>query len=95
MGAMHNPPHPGEVLREWFADMSVTEVAKKLGVSRVTLSRLLNGSVGVSPEMDLRLSQALGTTAGSWYHMQCDYDMWQAKKKFRAKIQRIQFHDAA
>lgn len=64
MTEMHNPPHPGEVLREWLADISVTEAAKRLGVTRVALSRVLNGSAGVSADMDLRLSKALGTTPG-------------------------------
>jgi antitoxin HigA-1 len=89
MTEMHNPPHPGEVLREWLSGISVTEAAKRLGVTRVALSRLLNGSAGVSAEMDLRLSKALGTTAGSWYAMQANYDMWQAQKRFRAKVRPI------
>jgi len=83
MTTMHNPPHPGEVLAEWLEGISVTEAAKRLGVTRVALSRVLNAAAGVSPEMDLRLSKALGTTPGSWYAMQCDYDMWQAKRRFR------------
>ena len=89
MTEMHNPPHPGEVLREWLADISVTEAAKRLGVTRVALSRVLNGSAGVSADMDLRLSKALGTTPGSWYTMQASYDMWQARKRFRAKVRPI------
>lgn len=80
---MHNPPHPGEVLREWLAEISVTEAAKRLGVTRAALSRVLNGKAAVSPEMDLRLSKALGTTPGSWHAMQCDYEMWRAKRRFR------------
>lgn len=86
---MHNPPHPGEVLREWLVDISVTEAARRLGVTRVALSRVLNGSAGISVDMDLRLSKALGTTAGSWYAMQADYDLWQAKRRFRAKVRPI------
>jgi antitoxin HigA-1 len=95
MTEMHNPPHPGEVLREWLSGISVTEAAKRLGVTRVALSRLLNGSAGVSAEMDLRLSKALGTTPGSWYAMQANYDMWQAQRRFRAKVRPItkQAHD--
>ncbi|MBI2969132.1 MAG: HigA family addiction module antidote protein [Gammaproteobacteria bacterium] len=89
MTMMHNPPHPGEVLREWLADISVTEAARRLGVTRVALSRVLNGSAGVSPDMDLRLSKALKTTPGSWYGMQADYDLWQAKRRFRAKVRPI------
>ena len=86
---MHNPPHPGEVLRSWLADISVTEAAKRLGVTRVALSRVLNGSAGISADMDLRLAKALGTSPGSWYSMQGDYDMWQAKRRFRAKVRPI------
>lgn len=92
---MHNPPHPGEVLREWLADISVTEAAKRLGVTRVALSRVLNGSAGISAEMDLRLSKSLGTTPGSWYAMQADYDMWQAKRRFRARVRPIATRHAA
>ncbi|MDZ7671123.1 MAG: HigA family addiction module antitoxin [Gammaproteobacteria bacterium] len=86
---MHNPPHPGEVLSEWLADISVTEAARRLGVTRATLSRIINGSAGISAEMDLRLSKALGTTPGMWHGMQCDYDMWQAQRRFRGKVERI------
>ena len=86
---MHNPPQPGEVLREWLEGVSVTEAAQRLGVTRVTLSRILNGTAGISAEMDLRLSKALNTTPGSWYGMQADYDLWQAKQRFRAKVQPI------
>jgi len=80
---MHNPPHPGEVLKEALSDVSVTEAAAKLGVTRVALSRVLNGSGGISADMDLRLAKALGTSPGLWYGMQADYDMWQAQRKFR------------
>jgi antitoxin HigA-1 len=86
---MHDPPHPGKVLREWLAELTVTEAARRLGVTRVALSRVLNGAAGVSAEMDLRLAAALGTTPGSWHAMQSDYDMWQAKRRFRAKVEPI------
>lgn len=86
---MHNPPHPGEVHREWLTDISVTDAAKRLGVTRVALSRVLNGAAAVSADMDLRLSKALGTTPGTWYSMQAQYDMWQAQRRFRAKVRRI------
>ena len=59
---MHNPPHPGEVLREWLEGVTVTDAAERLGVTRAALSRVLNGAAGISPEMDLRLHKALGTT---------------------------------
>ena len=86
---MHNPPHPGEVLREWLAGISVTEAAQRLGVTRVALSRVLNGSAAIRAEMDLRLAQALGTTPGSWYAMQADYTLWQTQRRFHAKVRPI------
>ena len=89
MATMHNPPHPGEVLREWLAEISVTEAAKRLGVTRVALSRVLNGQAAVSAEMDLRLSKALNTTPGSWYSMQADYDMWHARRRLRAAVAKV------
>ena len=89
MTAMHNPPHPGEVLREWLDGITITDAAERLGVTRVALSRVLNGAAGISPDMDLRLSAALNTTPGSWYAMQGNFDMWQARKRFRAKVRRI------
>jgi addiction module HigA family antidote len=89
MTVMHNPPHPGEVLREWLDGITVTDAAARLGVTRVALSRVLNGVAGISAEMDLRLSKALNTTPGSWYGMQANYDMWQAQKTFRGKVRPI------
>jgi antitoxin HigA-1 len=83
MTQMHNPPHPGAVLQEWLTDISVTEAADRLGVTRAALSRVLNEAAGISAEMDLRLSKALSTTPGFWYGMQADYDMWQAQRHFR------------
>ena len=89
MSQMHNPCHPSVVLKEALSDISVTDAAKRLGVGRVALSRLLNGATGISPEMALRLSKALGTTPEFWYGMQANYDLWQAKKKFRGKVRPI------
>lgn len=89
MSNMHNPPHPGEVLREWLTEITVTDAAVSLGITRPALSRVLNGAAGISAEMDLRLSKALGTTPGSWLAMQSDYDLWQAQKTFHVKVRRI------
>lgn len=89
MNTMHNPPHPGEVLREWLDGVTITAAAERLGVTRVALSRVLNGSAGVSPDMDLRLSKGLGTSPGVWYAMQADFDMWQAQRTFRARVRPI------
>lgn len=92
MTEMHHPPHPGEVLREWLADISVTEAAKRLGVTRAALSRVLNGVAGVSAEMDLRLSKALGTAPGFWHSMQADDAMRQVTIHFRARVRPITNH---
>lgn len=89
MATMYNPPHPGEVLREWLADVTVTDAAQRLGVTRVALSRILNGAAGISPDMDLRLAKALGTSPGSWYAMQGAYDLWQAQRHFHARVRPI------
>jgi len=87
MSRMHNPPHPGEVLRDTvLAELSVTDFARRLGVSRVALSRVINGRAAVSAEMALRLSAALGGSAESWLRMQAAYDLWRASRKRRPKI---------
>ena len=81
---MHNPPHPGEVLKEFCLeplDLSVTRAAEALGVSRKTLSAILNGRAGISPEMALRLSKAFGTTPESWLNQQMHYDLWATEKQ--------------
>ena len=81
---MHNPPHPGKVIRELCIlplNLTVTDAAKGLGVSRKTLSALLNGHFGISPEMAIRLSKAFGGSAESWLIQQVQYDLWQAKQK--------------
>ena len=80
---MHNPPHPGEILRSLCLDplgLSVTEAAVGLGVSRKTLSAILNGRAGISPEMAVRLSIAFKTSAESWLNQQLQYDLWRAQK---------------
>ncbi len=86
---MFKPPHPGEVLREYLGEVSVTQAAEKLGVNRVTLSRLLTGSAGISPDMAYRLSEAFGTSAELWAGMQLQYDLYQASKLKRPKVQRF------
>ncbi len=89
---MHNPPHPGEVLRDTVlgeSRLSVSELARKLGVSRVALSRIVNGRAAVSADMALRLAAALGGSAESWLRMQVSYDLWRASRKLRPKIELI------
>ena len=90
---MHNPPHPGEVLRELCLEpmgISITEAAEALGVTRKTLSAILNGRAGISPEMAIRLSMAFGTSAESWLNLQAQYDLWQAEKKRKSlKVKKL------
>lgn len=91
---MYNPPHPGEVLNELCLQplgLSVTRAAKALGITRKTLSQLLNGHAGVSPIMALRLAMATDTTPESWLNMQTAHDLWQAKQKSKQlKVQRLE-----
>ena len=80
---MHNPPHPGEILKSLCLEplgLTVTEAANALGVSRKTLSSILNGRAGISPEMAVRLSIAFDTTAESWLNQQTQYDLWHAEQ---------------
>jgi addiction module HigA family antidote len=87
---MHNPAHPGEVLQDTvLATMTVSELARRLGVSRVALSRVVNGRAAVSAELAIRLAAALGGSAESWLNMQAAYDLWQASKHRRPKIERL------
>ena len=86
---MHNPPHPGEIIKRLCLDplgVSITEAAQALDISRKTLSAILNGRAGISPEMAVRLSMAFGTSAESWLNQQTQYDLWHAeqrRKQFR------------
>ncbi len=96
MSAMYNPPHPGEIIKEdvlGAEGISVTEAARQLGVSRVTLSRLLNGKSGVSVDMALRLSQWLGTTPEVWLRMQDAFDLWRERNSPRPKIMPLKKQD--
>lgn len=87
---MHNPAHPGEVLREYLPkDLPVTEAAARLGVSRQALSALLDCRAGVSAEMALRLEAALGTSAEIWMQMQAARDLWQARRLSKPRVRRI------
>jgi addiction module HigA family antidote len=84
MMQMYNPPHPGEILKELCLeplDLSVTRAAQALGISRKTLSAILNGRAGISPEMAIRLSIAFDTSAESWLNQQAQYDLWLARQK--------------
>ena len=90
MTRMHNPPHPGEVLREYLGDITVTDAAEKLGVNRVTLPCVVTGSAGISPDLAYRLSDAFGTSPEIWAGMQLQYDLYQAGKVKRPKIERFE-----
>ena len=81
---MHNPPHPGVILKELYLQplgLSVTEVAKGLQVTRKTLSALLNEHAGISPEMAIKLAISFDTTPEHWLNLQQSYNLWQAEKK--------------
>lgn len=93
MTQMYNPPHPGEVLRDGVftsTGITVTEFAKRIGVTRAALSRVLNGRAGISADMAVRLAAALGGNAESWLHMQANYDLWQAKKALKRQVAKIE-----
>ena len=86
---MFDPPHPGTVLKDYLGNVSVTAAADHLGVTRATLSRILNGNAGISAEMALRLADALGTSPELWTGMQSQYDLWQASIKGHQKLGRL------
>lgn len=84
--AMHNPPHPGEFIRSIYLEpfgLSARALAEKLAVSPSTLNRIITGKSGISPEMALRLSKALGRSPESWLAMQDSFDLWQAKRNLK------------
>lgn len=89
---MKNPPHPGEVVRKDCIDpldLTITEAAEGLGVSRKHLSALVNGRAGISPEMAIRLSKAFGGSPESWLTQQMQYDLWQAEKDSDPDVKRF------
>jgi addiction module HigA family antidote len=90
---MHDPAHPGELLTGWLDDLrvSVTAFAAHIGISRVMLSRVMHCHAAVSADMDLRLSEALGTTPGYWLALQTQRDLWTARQtaKERKRIKRM------
>jgi len=90
---MHNPPHPGEVLKDEVIDplgLSVTDAASRLGMSRVALSRVLNGKAGISPELAVRLEKAGTGSARSWITMQGNFDLWNAMQTEQPPIRTLQ-----
>jgi antitoxin HigA-1 len=90
MSKMHNPAHPGEVLREYLpASISVTQAAEKLGVSRQAFSNVLNSKAGISAEMAYRLAFALGTTPEFWLKLQVTYDLWAVKQAGLPTVEKL------
>ena len=92
MTRMYNPPHPGEVLRDGVftgTGITVTAFAKRIGVTRVTLSNMLNGKNGVSADMAVRLAAALGGSAESWLHLQSQYDLAASEKSLKKIVAAI------
>jgi len=86
---MHNPPHPGLIIKELCLEplgVTITDAEKALGVSRKTLSSIINGKAGISPEMAVRLSIAFNTSSESWMNQQSQYDLWQAEQH-RSELQ--------
>jgi len=87
---MHNPPHPGEVIREYLGEVTVSAAAEHLGVGRVTLSRVLNGKAAVSPEMAVRLAAAFGTSSPEvWLRLQAKCDLWQIQQRNNIRVDRL------
>ena len=90
---MHDPAPPGELLAGWLEDikMTVTGFSAHLGISRVTLSRILHGHAAITADMDLRLHEALGTSPGYWLRLQAQRDLWTAgeRAKERPPVTRI------
>jgi addiction module HigA family antidote len=87
--SMHNPPHPGEILKEDVLPelgLTVGQFATHLGISRPHLSKVLNGRAGITAKMDLKLSEALGQPPGLWLRMQTAYDLWQAEQQPRQHV---------
>jgi len=92
---MHNPAHPGRILANYLAGRSVTEVARHLGVTRPTLSRVLNGRAGISADMALRLAEAFNTEADFWLRLQMQRDLWEVSRKKRTKVKALPVRTAA
>ena len=98
MTTQHNPPHPGEFIKETYIhplNISLRKVALDLDVAPSTFSRLINGEADLSPEMALKLSKAFGRTPESWMQMQTNYELWRAKKTVKLDRVHVIYHDRA
>ena len=89
MATMHNPASPGELLREFLADRTVSDLAAHIGVARTTISRVLNGRAAVTVEMSIRLGQALDLSPDFFSRAQLQYDHWRARRTKRPRIERF------
>jgi addiction module HigA family antidote len=90
MSTMYNPPHPGELLEDYLGEVSLAEAARRMDVSRVTLSRIRNGHAAITADVAVRLGELLGTSAELWLGMQTARDLWDARQmKKRPKIQAL------
>jgi addiction module HigA family antidote len=95
---MHNPAHPGEILRELYLvplGVTITQAAKALGVSRKHVSSIVNGRTPVTPDMALRLAAVFATDPELWVNMQAQYDLWAVSKKARPKVKPLVTKKAA
>ncbi len=98
MARQHNPPHPGEFIKETYLDslnISLRKAAIELDVAPSTFSRLINGKADLSPDMALRLSKAFGRTPESWMQMQTNYQLWQARKTIKLNRVHVIYHERA
>ncbi len=89
MTMMHNPASPGELLKEFLGNTTVTDLAHRIGVARATVSRVLNGRTAVTVDLSIRLGQALGLSPDFFSKAQLQYDMWVEMQKKRPKIKRL------
>jgi len=87
MATMYNPAHPGRILRQYLGELPVGQAAARLRIARTTLSRVLNGRAGISADMALRVAQATGTDPRLWMDLQIQYDLWQASRRKRPRVQ--------
>lgn len=86
MSAMYSPPHPGELIDDYLNGVSIAEAARRLGVTRVTLSRIRNGHAAVTADMAVRFGELFGTSAELWLGLQTAHDLWVERQKPRPKV---------
>lgn len=90
MAQMYNPPHPGELLSVWIDGITISDFAAAIGISRVTLSRIINGHASITPDLAIRLEEALGTSREMWANLQSNYDLWiEAHRQDRVVVRAV------